>query len=101
MKESDLYRLRVEPAPEFQRKLRMALQAQDAEIPAESAATRRSVRAMALTALAAVVATAVLMLTLPSLRAGTEALRGFLGLRNCAATTIDRDRFNRLCHRPS
>jgi hypothetical protein len=101
MKESDLYRLRVDPPPEFQRRLRMALKAQEAAIPAESAAARKSVRAMTLTALAAVVATAMLMLSVPSMRAGAEALREFLGLRNCAAATMDRDRFNRLCHRPS
>ncbi|HEY1899301.1 MAG TPA: hypothetical protein VGG49_05875 [Steroidobacteraceae bacterium] len=99
MKESDLYRLRLEPTPEFQRRLRLALKAQERELPADSAAARRGGRALALTALTAVVATAMLMLTLPSVRAGAEALRELFRLTNCAAATIDRDRFNRLCHR--
>jgi hypothetical protein len=79
----------------------MALKVRDGEIITATVSSRRSVRALALTVLAAVLATAMLMLSLPSVRAGAEALREFLRLGNCAAVVVDRDRFRRLCHRPS
>ncbi len=101
VKESDLYRLRVEPTPEFQRRLRRALKAQETRSGADHRSSRENLRTLALTALAALVAAAMLMLSLPSARAGTEALREFFRLGNGATAMVDRDRFRRLSRCPA